>query len=324
MHIVSSMGRDDVATVFIADMGDNRLVEFVESTQPPLTWNQKWVLIVSVLFGCPVQCMMCDAGDTYRGPLSVDELYAQIDYLVRRRFPDGTVTVPKFKIQFARMGEPAMNPAVLDVLRSIPERYDLASFVPSVSTVAPRGCDPFFEDLLAVKRSLYDDSFQLQFSIHSTEDASRDRLIPVPKWSFAEIAAYGARFRGGNGKKVSLNFALAQDTPLDPHVLRDAFDPEAFLIKVTPLNPTYRAASNHLASYIDPAAAEARYAIVDELRDVGYEVLVSIGDVEENQIGSNCGQFVLRHLDQEAGASPASPRGYDYWSSAPGALSERG
>jgi 23S rRNA (adenine2503-C2)-methyltransferase len=211
------------------------------------------------------------------------------------------------------MGEPAMNPAVLEVLRSIHERYDLAGFVPSVSTVAPRGCEAFFEELLAVKRARYEERFQLQFSIHTTDASERDRLIPVPKWDFTEIAAYGERFRSGGGKKISLNFALARETPVDPRALLEAFDPEAFLIKVTPLNPTYRASANRLTSYIDPAEATARYAVVDELRRAGYEVIVSIGEAEENRIGSNCGQFVLRHLDRDAEASAAPAAGYEYW-----------
>ena len=35
---------------------------------------------------------------------------------------------------------------------------------------------------------------------------------------------------------------------------------------------------------------------MEELRAAGYEVIVSIGEVEENHIGSNCGQYVMRHL----------------------------
>ena len=31
--------------------------------------------------------------------------------------------------------------------------------------------------------------------------------------------------------------------------------------------------------------------------DAGYQVIVSIGEVEENYIGSNCGQYVRKHLE---------------------------
>ena len=39
------------------------------------------------------------------------------------------------------------------------------------------------------------------------------------------------------------------------------------------------------------------YHLVRDLEDAGYRVIVSIGEVEENYIGSNCGQYVRRHLE---------------------------
>ena len=182
MHVLETSSRGDVATVHIADLGRNKLVEFVESTQPPITRDQKWVLIVSVLYGCPVRCLMCDAGDDFKGRLSKEEMFDQIDYLIRSRYPDGRVPVGKFKIQFARMGEPALNPAVIDVLEEIQDRYDLPGFIPSVSTVAPAGTDRFFERLKSLKRRRYAGGrFQLQFSVHTTDKRLRDRIIPVKK-----------------------------------------------------------------------------------------------------------------------------------------------
>jgi len=316
MRIVESSGRDDVATVYIADLGEGRLVEFVESIQPPVPREKKWVLIVSVLFGCPVGCPICDAGETYRGRLTREELFAQIDYLIHSRYPDGRVPVEKFKIQFARMGEPAFNPAVLDVIETLPSRVDAPGFLPSVSTVAPRGCEAFFERLLDLKsRSFSEGRFQLQFSIHSTDPDVRDRLIPVSKWSFADIAAYGERFHSDEDRKIVLNFALAEGVPIESGALRDHFDPDRFLVKVTPLNPTYRAASNGLTSYVDALNPAREYAELRALERAGYEVIVSIGEVEENHIGSNCGQYVGRHLRSTSTDASVDDAGYTYWRS---------
>jgi 23S rRNA (adenine2503-C2)-methyltransferase len=79
-------------------------------------------------------------------------------------------------------------------------------------------------------------------------------------------------------------------------VLLRHFSPQKFLIKVTPLNPTYRAIENQLTSYIDPEQSGDCYEIVQSLQDAGYQVIVSIGEMEENLIGSNCGQYIRRHL----------------------------
>ena len=122
------------------------------------------------------------------------------------------------------------------------------------------------------------------------------------------MEAYGERFFSPGDRKTTLNFALAQDMPVDPQILLNHFDPEKFLVKITPLNPTYQAMENQLSSYIDPNIADNGYAIVESLKKAGYQVIVSIGEVEENLIGSNCGQYIKRHL---AATSPISD-GYTY------------
>lgn len=314
MKIVSATGKEDIATVYIADLGNGRLVEFVESTQPPIPREQKWVLIVSVLFGCPVKCLMCDAGDNYKGKLSKEEMFAQIDYLIKKRFPEGKVPVEKFKIQFARMGEPALNPAVIDVLDEIQDRFEAPGFLPSISTVAPAGADAFFDRLLDVKRRKYAGGrFQMQFSIHTTDQSQRDRMVPIKKWGFAQIADYVDRFCENGDKKVTLNFALAEGMPVDVRVLSKHFSPEKFVIKITPINPTHRAIENELSSYVDAYNGKRDYGVVNALRSAGYEVILSIGEVEENRIGSNCGQFVMRHLNAEQPVGAEGWKGYEYW-----------
>ncbi|MCL0087855.1 radical SAM protein, partial [Dehalococcoidia bacterium] len=66
----------------------------------------------------------------------------------------------------------------------MPLRYDAPGFIPSVSTVAPCGADGFFERLLELKRRRYSGGrFQLQFSIHTTDEELRHRIVPVEKWS---------------------------------------------------------------------------------------------------------------------------------------------
>ncbi|MCX5815737.1 MAG: radical SAM protein [Proteobacteria bacterium] len=300
MRVVASAGREDVALVYVMEFKKDMMVECVESIQPPYPREKKWVLIVSTMFGCPVGCLMCDAGSHYRGRLSKEEMFAQIDFLIKKRYDNGSIPVDKLKIQFARLGEPSFNPEVLRVLEELPLKYNAPGLMPSISTVAPSGTEEFFESLIVIKEKLYDRGrFQLQFSIHSTDDASRNRLVPVKKWSFSEISSYGERFCTNTDRKVTLNFALANDVPVEPEVLLRHFNPEKFLIKITPLNPTYRVSENGLSSYIDPYRNGFDYAIVKELSDCGYEVIVSIGEVEENFIGSNCGQYITKHMTSQ-------------------------
>jgi len=309
MRIVAEYGNEEIAKVYVAQLRDGRegghdertLVEFVESVQPPTPREKKWVLIISSMFGCPVRCRMCDAGGNFSGKLTSEEILMQVDHMVRKRFPDGRVPIPKFKIQFARMGEPALNPAVLDAMVALPERYDAPGLNVSVSTIAPRTTTSarFFERLIRVKNDLYRAGrFQLQFSIHTTDEALRDDLIPFRKWSFDEIASYGSRFSDPDSgdKKVTLNFAPTDGYPIDPAALRERFDPERFLIKLTPLNPTVRSKEQRLSSSIDPHDPGTSECLVEDFRRQGFDVVLSIGELEENRIGSNCGQFIQRAM----------------------------
>jgi 23S rRNA (adenine2503-C2)-methyltransferase len=311
MRVVAEYGRDDLAKVYVARMresedggpeGSRYMVEFVESLQPPNPREKKWVLIVSSMFGCPIKCRMCDAGGNYSGRMTADEILYQVDHVVRRRYPDGKVPSEKFKVQFARMGEPALNPAVLDALRRLPESFDAPGLYASLSTVAPRGGGgpEFLEKLIDVKNDCYSGGrFQLQFSIHTTDEKKRDDLIPAKKLSLKEIAAYSERFAhvDAGDKKVTLNFAPAEGYPIDVGVIRGLFDPSWTIIKLTPLNPTVRSREESLTSVIDPHIDDPSKGLVDKFTDNGYDVILSIGELEENRIGSNCGQFIQRAVD---------------------------
>jgi 23S rRNA (adenine2503-C2)-methyltransferase len=257
MEIINSFGKEDLAKVYIADFGDGRIAEFVESLQPPIPREEKWVLIISTSFGCSVNCIMCDAGGVFKGRCSTEQMFQQLDYLISQRYPDLNVPVKKFKVQFARMGEPAFNKSVLDVLEHIVNRYDAPGLMPCISTIAPANTNIFFERLLEIKdRQFSGRDFQLQFSLHSTDKKERDQLMPIPKWTLEQIANYGEKFFAKGGRRITLNFALIQGMTLDVHVMAELFSPEYFMIKL----------------------------------------LISIGENEENLIGSNCGQYVMKHL----------------------------
>ena len=302
MNVVYTSGDDDLATVFVAELSDGSKIEFVESVQPPIPREEKWVFIVSTLKGCPVHCPICDAGTEYGGKLSADEIMQQVEYMVRRRYPQGPVPVPKLKVQFARMGDPAFNPAVIDALRELPKRIQAPGLLPSISTVAPVGCDSFFEELLCAKNSHYANTpFQMQFSVHTTDWQARRELVPVKTWSMEQMAAYGDRFYTPESRKITLNFAPPRGYELDPGALYPLFSPERFLIKLTPINPTVTAEASGLESLIDPGDPDACREVAARFTELGYDTILSIGELRENHIGSNCGMYVGKVRAREKG-----------------------
>lgn len=72
---------------------------------------------------------------------------------------------------------------------------------------------------------------------------------------------------------------------------------------------TRRARTSGLRSAIEDRLDSKTERLIKRLQNLGYEVLFSIGELEENRIGSNCGRYVRRHLQD----SLRLENSYDYW-----------
>jgi len=299
MRIVGKNGRKDLAMVYLAEMRSDPslMVEFVDSCEPAAGGrDKKWVTVVSSQFGCPVGCLMCDAGGNFKGNLLLPEIRDQIEYVFSENRDMNPQKCPKLKIQFARMGEPALNDAVIDVLYWLAEKYPKA--MPCIATVAPAGRDKWFESLLNVSRKF--DDFQLQFSINTTDLELGDKLIPFPRMGWPWLAIYGERFFRPGSRKPSLNFALSPGLPCDAESIVKYFDPEYFVVKLTPLNPTATAGENQLECINNFERAKIIVAEkAQEFSALGYQVIESVGNMEENEIGSNCGQMVRKFMARQ-------------------------
>jgi 23S rRNA (adenine2503-C2)-methyltransferase len=293
VKILYSSPQNSIARVYVAELSDGAKIEFVESTQPPLSINEKWVLIISTLKGCPVDCAICDAGGNYKGKLNCSEMLEQIKYMVVDKFTNNIPITKKLKIQFARMGEPALNDDVLEVLRTLPAIYDNKILFPSISTIAPTATDKFFNELIDIKDRYYPNGrFQMQFSIHTTDEKSRRELIPISTWGFNKIAAYGDLFYKNGDRKITLNFATPLGYALEAETIREFFSPEKYLIKYTPVNPTKKAINKSLKTLVDSTCMDTINKIDASFKKFGYQTIISVGELEENKIGSNCGMYI--------------------------------
>lgn len=304
MEVVRTLRVDGLAELHLARMGDpRRLVEFVDTLEPGVPKAEKWVLMISTQVGCPVGCSLCDAGALgYGGNLSPEEILEQVRHVLAANPSLDPASHPKLKIHFARMGEPTLNPAVLPALRALRELVPGPGLMPSLSTVAPRtpAAEGFLADLRAVKDELYPGGrFQLQFSLHATDDAARARIVPIRAWGLERIAAYGAAFRRPGDRRVTLNFAPPPGIPLDPEAVAARFSPEHFLVKVTPVNPT-RAAdrAGHTRAWSEAPEDVAGFA--RRLESLGFEVILSPSLPVEIAAATSCGQLWSEALRDQA------------------------
>lgn len=307
MKIISKTGDARFATVYIAQVRDDpcSLIEFVDAVDPRYSREEKWVIIVSTQIGCPISCLMCDSGTYFLGNLTKEEIFEQIDYVINRvqRHQHEFLNHPKLKIQFARMGEPSLNPNVLDVLNELPGRYPFRGLMPCVATTAPHGTEEWFERLIYIKNTNFNSGrFQLQFSLNSTDELERDKFMPVKKWTLEEIAKYGDKYFKNGDRKATLNFALAKTSRFETEVIGRLFNPNKFLVKITPVNPTGSAIENNIDTIISHESPNAVDKFVSDLNKLGFETIISIGTKEEIAIGSNCGQsakIILKTKDQK-------------------------
>ncbi|OGS32553.1 MAG: hypothetical protein A3J82_07965, partial [Elusimicrobia bacterium RIFOXYA2_FULL_69_6] len=236
MRIVETRTAKGLGALYLADLGTRgreRLVEFVDTREPGVPKSRKWVLMVSTQVGCAVGCRMCDAGAAgFGGNLSVDEMLGQVRFVARRNPGMDLRRHPKVKVHFARMGEPSLNPAVLPALRALAREVPNPGLIASISTVAPRTpvVEPWFEELRRVKDECYPGGrFQLQFSLHSADEALRGGIVPIRKWRLDEVAAFGRRWMRSGDRKLTLNFAPGPGERLDDAAISRIFDPEHFL-----------------------------------------------------------------------------------------------
>jgi len=308
-EIVEKKGSEEVAVVYLLRSAREKgvFIECVESLDPPKPPEEKWVMTLSSQKGCPAGCVFCDASYYYGGSLAKEDLAAQLDIMTGRHLDDGRMRSKKIKLHFARMGEPAFNDAILDFLPELSARYGNASFIPTIATVGPAGRGRWFARLREIKDLYFGGgNFQLQFSMNTTDEAHRDRIMPVRKISFAEIAGLGKRWFRKGDRKVTLNYALFKESPFDAGSIAALFDPGLFLVKITPMNPTTRAESLGMESDMDFAGGVSQ-RVKDakaRLESGGFDVILSAGSIEEIMTGSNCGQLAFaRRIMEKEGSS---------------------
>lgn len=292
IEIISMTGTPDVAEIFVARTrtgDDDSMIEFVSGLDWRHPREEKWIINVSTQFGCPVGCAFCDAAHRFFGNLTADEMLAQVRTVLDRH-PGLAARCAKLKVHFARMGEPALNPHVLTAMARLPGMVQSPGLWACVATTAPGGTEAWFDRLLELRDSQFPRRFQLQFSVNSTSEAARARLVPVALQPFAWIREYAARFHEPGGRMVVLNFALAETIPFDARELGRHFDPATTCVKLTPLNPTDAGQDNLLESMSRERLEQACAEVLAQ----GFPTVLSIGDPREDEIGSNCGQSVRR------------------------------
>jgi 23S rRNA (adenine2503-C2)-methyltransferase len=264
--------------------------------------EEKWVITISTQYGCSMDCVFCDVPKVGKGRnATLKDLSDQVVNALKLH-PEVLAT-KRLNIHYARMGEPTFNRNVLEHARIL--RKDVMPFVgrsllhPVVSTMLPnrnKKLVNFLQNWCEIKNYDYRGCAGLQFSINSTSDKQRDEMFSGNSLSLKEISEIGKSLPYPVGRKYALNFALADNYELDAEKLVNLFNPNKFMVKLTPMHITDSCKENNIETkegyeYFTPYKEAEQ-----NLKDAGFDVIVFIPSYDEDQSKITCGNAILSDL----------------------------
>ena len=294
---VGDYGKD--ANIKADFLGITRELNGVPNGKPmPLT--EKWVITISTQYGCSMGCKFCDVPKVGAGRNATQaDLRDQILTAIRQH-PEVKHT-KRLNIHYARMGEPTWN---YDVIHNALSLHDIIKpylgdslIHPVVSTMLPKNNRQLREFLHQwtneVKNGVFNGDAGLQFSINSTDDKQRDYLFSGNSLLLEDIAMIGSDLPMPIGRKYALNFALADDSIIDGKRLRELFDSEKFMCKITPLHRTASCEQNHIATTDGYELFTPYKSVEEDLKAHGFDVIVFVPSYDEDNGLITCGNAIL-------------------------------
>ena len=278
-------------------MGLSREIDHVEH-QEMLPLTEKWVITISTQYGCSMGCKFCDVPKVGKGiNATYDDLKNQI--ISGLSLHPEIKRTKRLNVHYARMGEPTWNNAVLKFTKNM--KKDLYPYIggslihPVVSTMLPRGnkkLKDYLEGWMEIKNRDFNGDAGLQFSINSTSDKERDDMFSGNSLCLTEISEIGRMLQMPKGRKITLNFAVA-GYEVNAEKLRDLFSPDKFVVKLTPMHKTHTALENGIKTDGDYTTMYPYRKIEEDLKKVGFDVLVFIASEYEDLGRITCGNAIL-------------------------------
>lgn len=265
--------------------------------------GEKMVVTISTQKGCPMHCQFCDCPKVgFHGNASVEDLCFQVSHAWRS---SGVKHTKRFNLHLARMGEPSFNAANImqflwSDLKRIITPIQADTLHPVFTTMMPRAIKKdilyILKDVCELKNVRYKGEAGLQLSINSTNDEQRKALFRERSLSLHEIADIAASLPMPVGRKYTLNFPVTAETILDPKVLSELFDKEKFIVKITPIHETNEAKTFNLQTQMGYYKYDVYRQFEQPLLDAGWDVIVFIPSIEEDEDRITCGNALLSNV----------------------------
>lgn len=292
----------------IADYGKERNIkaDFLGLTKDingvengnPMPFSEKWVTTISTQYGCSMKCKFCDVPNVGPGiNATVNDMNRQIAVSILNTDCQYT---KRFNLHYARMGEPTFNFNVIENafnIKSFIRSFIYADVIhPVVSTMLPKNnkdLEVFLFDWCEVKNKIFNGEAGLQFSINSTSDQQRDDMFNGTSLSLKEISELTSELPYPKGRKYTLNFALADNYEVDADKLLSLFDPDMFIVKITPIHNNTATKINNIETKNGYSCYDIYKKPEDDLKAKGFDVIVFVPSIEEDESKITCGNAIL-------------------------------
>ena len=203
------------------------------------TRNDRWMIGVSCMSGCPVHCKFCATGQLkgWRS-LTAEEIFEQVKFILDLNKECNPKDCKEFKINYTRMGEPFLNiDNVKKAMKMVDDYLKGTRVHHYISTIGIKGSD----------FSWIKDNITLQISLHSLDENRRHELIPIN--GLMSIEELG-QIRTESNLQTTVNMTLVDTKDFNINKLKQYFDPRYFFIKLSPINENEVSKANEMGSGI--------------------------------------------------------------------------
>ncbi len=285
-------------------LGYNNVISGVPNTHcMPL--SEKWVITVSTQYGCPMKCTFCDVPQVkFKGNATVDDLRTQL-YNALSLFSDNTKYTERLNLHYARMGDPIFNYNVFEFTRWLYKNkrqiakdtgVSIEVLHPVLTTSLPRKFKPLRDRIYEwceIKNDLYNGQAGLQFSINSTCEKQRSEMFGDQQLDLYSFAKMVQDLPDPISRKYCLNFAYSTDFEIDANYIAQLFDPNKFMCKITPIHNNNACRENNIKTVGGYDSWQPYQKPEEDLRKVGFDVLVFVPSLDEEDGLVTCGNAVL-------------------------------
>ena len=265
--------------------------------------QEKWVITLSTQYGCPMKCTFCDVPEVkFKGNATFQDLKDQL-YNAFKCFPDVKYT-DRLNIHFARMGEPSFNPHViaftawLSIAKAqIQEELGIRIEVihPVFTSMLPKNTGSLdrISNFAYAKNNTFNGQAGLQLSINSTSDKQRDEMFGGQALSLKEVSDFAKTLPKPIGRKYCLNFAYASGNECNGEKLAKLFDPEDWMVKITPIHNNNACRENGIVTINGYSNFYPYREPEKSFKDAGFDVLIFIPSQDEEDGLVTCGNAIL-------------------------------